>query len=280
MLEVAGEALETMSGPIRVVCNSELDARDVATARAANYALRRAWCAAQPERFNSPQAKDRFARLYAFLRSGTMQIKVLPNAIFGLIHGKAGVITLTDGCKTCFMGSANETANAWELNCELVWEDDAPEAIQWVQEEFEALWQSPFAVPLAEFVIEDIGRLAQRTVIAQVEVWRDAPDPAAPLIETPVYRQEYGLWEHQKAFVKLAFDAHQGPHGARFLLADMVGLGKTLQLAMAGMLMATLRHPARADPGTEDTALAVAGRDAASAGPAFSGLDGETMGRR
>ncbi len=54
MLEVAGEALETMSGPIRVVCNSELDACDVATARAATYALRRAWCAAQPERFNSP----------------------------------------------------------------------------------------------------------------------------------------------------------------------------------------------------------------------------------
>jgi hypothetical protein len=53
-----------------------------------------------------------------------------------------------------------------------------------------------------------------------------------------VYRREYGLWEHQKAFVKLAFEAHVGPHGARFILADMVGLGKTVQLAMAGMLMA------------------------------------------
>ena len=51
MLEVAGEALETMSGSIRVVCNSELDARDVETARAANYALRREWCGSQPERF-------------------------------------------------------------------------------------------------------------------------------------------------------------------------------------------------------------------------------------
>src|SRR5438132_14272350 len=78
MLEVAGEALETMSGSIRVVCNSELDTRDVETAKAAAYALRRAWCASQPERFNSPQAQDRFARLYAFLRSGKMQIKVLP----------------------------------------------------------------------------------------------------------------------------------------------------------------------------------------------------------
>ena len=136
------------------------------------------------------------------------------------------------------MGSVNETYRAWKLNYELVWEDEAPEAIEWVQEEFEALWHSPFAVPLADFVIEDVGRLAQRTVVPSVAVWRDEPEPAAPLIETPVYRQECGLWEHQKYFVKLAFDAHRGPHGARFILADMVGLGKTLQLAMAGMLMA------------------------------------------
>jgi superfamily II DNA or RNA helicase len=238
MLEVAGEALETVSGPIRIVCNSDLDVRDVETARAANHAMRREWCASQPERHSSARAKERFDRLYTFLRSGKMQVKVLPCDKFGLVHGKAGVITLADGRRTCFMGSVNETYRAWKLNYELVWEDEAPEAIAWVQEEFEALWHSPFAVPLADFVIEDVGRLAQRTVVPSVEVWRDEPEPAAPLIETPVYRQECGLWEHQKYFVKLVFDAHRGPHGARFILADAVGLGKTLQLAMAGMLMA------------------------------------------
>jgi superfamily II DNA or RNA helicase len=238
MLEVAGEALETISGPIRIVCNSDLDVRDVATARAANYAMRREWCTSQPEQHSSVMGKERFARLYTFLRSGNMQVRVLPCDKFGLVHGKAGVITLADGRRTCFMGSVNETYRAWKLNYELVWEDEAPEAIAWVQEEFDALWHSPFAVPLADFVIEDVGRLAQRTVVPSVAVWRDEPEPAAPLIETPVYRQENGLWEHQKYFVKLAFDAHRGPHGARFILADMVGLGKTLQLAMAGMLMA------------------------------------------
>jgi hypothetical protein len=40
ILEVSGEALETISGPIRVVCNSDLHVRDVETARAANHALR------------------------------------------------------------------------------------------------------------------------------------------------------------------------------------------------------------------------------------------------
>lgn len=57
-------------------------------------------------------------------------------------------------------------------------------------------------------------------------------------METPVYRREYGLWAHQKYFTKLAYDAHRTPFGARYVLADMVGLGKTIQLAMAAMLMA------------------------------------------
>ena len=58
-------------------------------------------------------------------------------------------------------------------------------------------------------------------------------------IETPVYRQQAGLWEHQKYFVKLAFNAHlHAPGGARYVLADQVGLGKTVQLAMAAELMA------------------------------------------
>jgi superfamily II DNA or RNA helicase len=237
ILEVAGEALESVQGSVRIICNSDLNVQDVDTAKAAQYAMRRAWCASEPEKYGEP-AKGRFQRLFRFLRDGKLQIKVLPNDIFGLLHGKAGVITLADGRKTAFLGSINETLSAWKLNYEILWEDDSPEAVAWVQEEFDALWQSPYAVKLADFVIEDIGRLAQRTVVPSVEKWRQDPEPAEPVIETPVYRQEYGLWEHQKYFVKLAFDAHRGPFGARYLLADMVGLGKTVQLALAAMLMA------------------------------------------
>ncbi|MBM4287910.1 MAG: helicase SNF2 [Deltaproteobacteria bacterium] len=237
ILEVAGEALESVQGPIRVICNSDLQVQDVETARAAQYGMRREWCASGPEKFGEP-SQGRFQRLYRFLRDGKLQVKVLPNDKFGLIHGKAGVITLGNGSKTAFLGSVNETFQAWKLNYEILWEDNSPEAVAWVQEEFDALWQSPYAVKLADFVIEDIGRLARRTVVPSVEKWRQDPEPAAPVIETPVYRQEYGLWEHQKYFVKLAFDAHRGPFGARYLLADMVGLGKTVQLALVAMLMA------------------------------------------
>ena len=237
ILEIAGEALETVEGKIRVVCNSGLLPADVEVAKAAQAAMRREWCGFRPEELGEA-AKPRFKRLYNFLNSGKMEIRVLPDEAFGLIHGKAGVITLADGSRTAFLGSANESKAAFRLNYELVWEDESPDAVAWVQEEFDALWSSSFAVPLADFVVQDLDRLSRRELVRDVEGWRDEPDPASALVEAPVYRREVGLWEHQKHFVKLAFDAHRGPHGARLVLADQVGLGKTLQLAMAAQLMA------------------------------------------
>ncbi len=168
ILETAGEAIDSVTGPIRVVCNSGLRPEDVNTARPAAAALRQEWCGSKPEALvdaGGELAKSRFSRLYKFLSTGKLQVKVLPDQYFGLVHGKAGVITLADSTKTSFMGSVNESKSAWTLNYEL-------------------------------------------------------------------------LWEHQKFFVKLAFDAHmQNPGGARFVLADQVGLGKTIQLAMAAELM-------------------------------------------
>ncbi len=238
ILEVAGEELESVSGPVRLVCNSIIDPRDIETAKkAAQAAMRREWCDSEPEKLPDA-AKPRFQRLYDFLASGKLQVRVMPDERFGLIHGKAGVITLADGRRSAFLGSVNESLTAWRLNYELLWEDDSDDAVQWVQEEFDALWHSPFAVELSDAVVQDIKRLAARTDIPDLSAWRKQPDPAAPVIEAPVYRKEVGLWGHQKHFVKLAFDAHLGPHGARFILADQVGLGKTIQLAMAAQLMA------------------------------------------
>jgi superfamily II DNA or RNA helicase len=184
--------------------------------------------------------------LYQFLKSGKLEVRVLPDSHFGLIHGKAGVITLADGTKTSFLGSVNESMAAWTMNYELMWEDPSPEAVAWVQEELDALWSHHAAVPLADFVLADIERLSNRSMVDTIEAWRQGPEvipqdpkPAAVFVESPVYRRQAGLWEHQKYFVKLAFDAHlHNPGGARFVLADQVGLGKTVQLAMAAELMA------------------------------------------
>jgi superfamily II DNA or RNA helicase len=238
VLEIAGEAIDRMTGNVRMVCNSDLDPADVATARAAALALRREWNASLPEDFPLP-LQTRLVCLYGLLKSGKLQVRVLPNSRFGLIHGKAGVIARQDGTQLAFLGSANESRSAWTRNYEIVWTDDAEESVSWVQEEFDALWRDPAAVPLASVVIEEIERLSRRRVIAHLPEWRDAPepDPAAPIIELPVYRRENGLWAHQKAFIKRAFDAHR-VGGARFVLADQVGLGKTVQLGLAAKLMA------------------------------------------
>jgi len=56
-------------------------------------------------------------------------------------------------------------------------------------------------------------------------------------VEAPIFRKEFGLMPHQKHFVQTAWRAHRA-HGARFLLADQVGLGKTLQMGMVAQLVA------------------------------------------
>ena len=251
ILEVAGEGLESISGTVRMVCNSGLQAQDVQTARAAANAIRQEWCGKRPEALverGGEAARGRMSRLYDFLKSRKLEVKVLPDEWFGLIHGKAGVITLADGTRTSFLGSVNESVTAWRLNYELLWEDPSPEAVRWVQEEFDALWTHHAAVPLSDFVIDDLQRLSKRSVVVSVEDWAKGAETGtaeqtagAVFVESPVYRKQAGLWAHQKYFVKLAFDAHlKTPGGARFVLADQVGLGKTVQLAMAAELMALM----------------------------------------
>jgi hypothetical protein len=241
LFEVAGEALANVTGPVRIICNSDLDPQDLMTAAAAQAALRRSWCAGKPEEA-PPAALPRYRALYAALTSKKMEVRVLPDSAFGLIHGKAGVVRRADGSATAFLGSVNESLSAWKLNYELLWEDDAPETIAWLQEEFDTLWNDARAVDLAccPFIVQDVERIISRKVIEPAEL-KTIADPtlaaAATAVETPVYRREQGLWPHQKYFARLALERHR-LGGARLVLADQVGLGKTVQLAMAAMLMA------------------------------------------
>lgn len=249
LLEVAGEAIDSMTGRVRIICNSDLLPEDIRAAadaetigerleRNAQAAMRKEWTA-KSDQVIAQADLSRFERLSELIADGKLEVRVLPNARFGLIHGKAGVVTLSDGRKTSFLGSVNESVSAWENNYELLWEDDSAEAVDWVQAEFNSLWDDPYAVKLADAVIKDIERLAHRKVV-NLDTWRKKEDnaPAGAMVENPVYRKELGLWAHQKYFVDLAFKAHKSGKGARFILADMVGLGKTVQLAVAAQLIA------------------------------------------
>jgi len=240
ILEVAGESIENISGKARIICNSTLNAEDVQTAAYANIKLKQEWCEYLPEeKYADENSALRLRKLYKLLSTGKLEVKVIPDEVYGPMHGKAGVITYQDGSKTSFLGSINETKSAYTVNYEMLWEDDSQEAIDWVQEEFDFFWNSKYAVNLSDFVISDIDRISKRVVIP-LKDWREDSEDVVPAVavEEPVYRREFGLWEHQKYFVELAFREHKQKGGARFLLADMVGLGKTIQLAMSAKLMA------------------------------------------
>ena len=108
ILEVAGESLESVSGSVRIICNSGLSKEDVETAAFAQR-MKQEWGEFEPEnKYNSPNSTGRLSRLYNLLKSGKLQVRVIPDKAYGLMHGKAGVITYKDGTKTSFVGSINE----------------------------------------------------------------------------------------------------------------------------------------------------------------------------
>ena len=235
IFELVGE--EIASIPIvRIVCNSELDAADVAISKhARETALKERWNEASSE-VEALLHRDRYRRLYELLSSGRVQIKVVPkDRVF--VHGKAGVIETADGSKTCFLGSINETRSAFAQNYEILWEDRSTEGVEWVEEEFDALWKD--AYPLPDAIIEEVKRVADRVEI-RFEDTKPAELPGAALAESPIYRGGEQLQPWQRSFVTM-FLQHRETYGkVRLLLADEVGVGKTLSLAAGAMMSALL----------------------------------------
>src|SRR5437899_2966728 len=183
IFELVGEEIATIP-QVRIVCNSELDAADVAVSRhARETALKERWNEA-PSEVEALLHRDRYRKLHALLTSGCVEIRVVPkDRVF--VHGKAGVIEAADGSKTCFLGSINETKSAFAQNYEILWEDLSPEGVAWVEEEFEALWED--AYPLPDAIVEEIKRVADRVEI-HFEEAETGELPAAALAESPIYR--------------------------------------------------------------------------------------------
>ncbi len=235
IFELVGEEIAAIP-KVQIVCNSELDAADVAVSKhVRETALKERWNEA-PSEVEALLHRERYRRLYDLLSSGHVEIRVVPkDRVF--IHGKAGVIEAADGTKTCFLGSINETRSAFAQNYEILWEDTSPEGVAWVEEEFDALWKD--AYPLPDAIVEEIQRVANRVEI-RFEDAQPAELPAAALAESPIYRGGEQLQPWQRSFVTM-FLKHREIYGkARMLLADEVGVGKTLSLAASAMMSVLL----------------------------------------
>lgn len=235
IFELVGEELANVES-VRIVCNSELDAADVQISQhVRETALKEKWNEAVPE-VEALLHRERYRQLHKLLSSGRVEIRVVPkDRVF--LHGKAGVIESRDGGKTSFLGSINETKSAFAQNYEILWEDTSSEGVTWVEQEFEDLWQE--GLPLPDAIIEEVKRVAERIEIRFAEAKKEEL-PAAALAESPIYRGGEQLQPWQRSFVSI-FLKHKELYGkARLLLADEVGVGKTLSLAASAMISALL----------------------------------------
>jgi superfamily II DNA or RNA helicase len=247
LLEVVGEALGTVQ-EIKVVCNGDLDPFDVKVAKAArdgSEALARTLVSnwqANEDGLDLLLARERYRRLHDLLASGRMKVRVVPrDAENVFVHGKAGVIEHEDGRVYSFAGSVNDSATALRHAYEILWGDNDPAAALWVREEFEHFWTQ--GIDLPDAVIKHVAAMANRVEYRSIEAARDPAGvipPDAILAERPIYKGGQILRSWQKRFVQTCVEDWRLYGKARYLIADDVGLGKTLSMAAAALVLSLL----------------------------------------
>lgn len=238
LFEVAHEQLEAIP-EVKIVCNIDIDPRDLKVAKVCESKMLGRWNESAIE-VEALWNRARYQRLAAFLETRGQVIRVAPDSVCGFVHGKAGIIEKNDGRKIGFIGSMNESLSGWRRHYEILWEDDSPEGVAWLEDEFDFLWNA--ASPLPRAVIREVKRRGNRHEVDIEAVEDDEEVAPAALIESPMYRQGMTLQPWQQEFVTECI-RHYHNHGiVRLLLADEVGLGKTLALATAALALCLLNE--------------------------------------
>jgi superfamily II DNA or RNA helicase len=238
LFEVAHEWLESIPD-VKIVCNVDIHPDDLKVAQCREAKMLGRWNANAIEA-EALLNRDRYRRLNAFLQQHGQAIRVAPDNVCGFVHGKAGVIERADGRKIGFIGSMNETRSGWQQHYEILWEDDSPEGIAWIEAEFDYLWNA--AKPLPEAVCKEVRRRSHRHEIGLDDVVDDDNIAPSALIESPLYREGMSLQPWQQGFVTECLKHYRDYGFVRLLLADEVGLGKTLSLATAALALCLLNE--------------------------------------
>ena len=198
--------------------------------------------------------KRRLGLLAKLIQEGRLEIKVAVPRSGGIYHEKAGIFTDAEGNQVAFNGSGNETPGGWLRNTESFhvftdWQE--ARHVQPEVETFRRLWENRHAgtdvVSLPEAVRQRLIRFVEYAPIEREP--SDPGDPASPKNPfewTPELAYAFEatrLWnrhefahsetgirpfEHQDYIASTVLDDWP----PRYLLADEVGLGKTIETGL------------------------------------------------
>ena len=110
-----------------------------------------------------------------------------------------------------------------------------------MREEFEHFWRQ--GVDLPDAVVKHVAAMASRIEYRSIEEARDGEGGVpldAILAERPIYKGGQILRPWQKRFVQTCVEDRRLHGKARYLIADDVGLGKTLSMAAAALVLSML----------------------------------------
>ena len=202
------------------------------------------------------------------VKEGRLEVKVaIPRLEGGIFHQKVGIFTDEQGDSIAFTGSLNESRFGWLLNDESIsifssWESQ-PHLAQ-IANLFKRLWEnrsdSSMVIPIPEALRRNLVEFApaeppafkapsetrktndEGRSLLRNELWAAISQALASDPQTTIETAAAELWPHQLSFWRrYGRDAEVPP---RVLIADEVGLGKTIQ---AGAVLKTFINQGKAD---------------------------------